>query len=149
VSATAGSNLDLSAFSHLRVADAGCANAWLVRLPWLPWKSAAADAERRAVIDQLTLAFPNRSLWLTDLVTSAAPHWVHLRPEDDPYSAGDLYCGGWALFFFTAGMAKPSMTLDQLALDATSAFEQLRHTSAKAMVVSLVDDDEWIVAVDQ
>jgi len=139
--------LDLSALTHLRIQNLGIRNAWLVGLPRMLWNHSGARKERKAIIDNLTKVFPSRSIWLTELATDEGAHWRHLAPADDILSAGDLDHGGWALFFFPADSAVPDLSLDGLAIDAASAALQLHQLSARAAITSLVDDDEWIVAV--
>ena len=90
---------------------------WLIAMPRLFWNQSSATTDRRKIIDRLTLAFPKRSIWLSDLVTTN-PTWIHLDRAEDPYATGDLYCGGWALYFFEEGSPLPERPLPGLILEA-------------------------------
>jgi hypothetical protein len=139
--------LDLSAFVHLRISDADHPNVWLIRLPRMIWNHAAAGEERRTIVDELTAACPRRSLWLSDWAADGAPHWLRLTAADDLFRCEGLDNGGWALLFFSGDQLAPVVPLNQLPTGAAEANELLNQLSASAVIISLVDNDEWLLAI--
>jgi hypothetical protein len=139
-------SLDFSAFAHLHISDAGLPGVRLIRLPRMLWKHAAAVEERRTIVDALTAAHPHRHLWLSDWAVDGAPHWFALAAADDLFRCEALDNGGWALLFFTDEQVAPFPPLDQLPADAVAVRRFLSQQSASAVIISLVDDDEWFVA---
>nr|WP_316640721.1 hypothetical protein [uncultured Roseateles sp.] len=140
--------LDFSSFVNLRRLDANSSSVWLMRLPTMLWKQAAAAQERDAVVNKLTAAFPYRSLWLSDWVTSKEPRWLRLAENDDLYSSCEgLDHGGWVLLFFENEQALPEQHLEQIVSDAPAAKQLLCRFAACAAILSFVDDDEWLVAI--
>lgn len=140
-------SLDFSAFVHLRVSDAGHPGIRLIRLPRMLWKHAAAVEERRMIVNALTVAHSHRRLWLSDWAADGGPHWLALAAADDLFSCEVLDNGGWALLFFTDDPLVPVPPLNQLPADAVGASKLLSQLSASAAIISLVDDDEWLLAI--
>lgn len=139
--------LNLSSFVGLRLIDENISNVWLKQLPRRPWKHAAAAQEREALLSALAVAFPFRWVWLSEWATDDAPRWQRLENDEGLYNSCEgLDQGGWVLLLFRSDREPLNQPLECSASNPSAAKQLLSTLSADAAVISLVDDDEWLIA---
>jgi hypothetical protein len=127
----------LSALKHPRVVRGGAPNVWLI---------GPGDDARQALVDQLTSAYPFRLLWLSDFAMDSDNPWMRLPETRRLADVEETSYGGWALFFFEQDPAIPDREPQAPGHGDTNPTELLRQFSAKALIVSDVDDNEWALA---
>jgi hypothetical protein len=137
---------DFTKLKNLRARKLDAPSVWLLALPSILGNRAAAIEERKAVVAELPVAWPFRLLWLSEMAASDGPRWLRLSATEDLFSVDGLDNGHWMLFFFEKECAVPDPAWDAQLSRGASENELLRQLSAKALISSLPDDIEWIVA---
>ena len=122
--------------------------SWKIRLPKLPWRSAAANEERNSLLARLGREFPVVALWSPregDLDNPFA--WTFPSVSQLPKLVESLYEGGWALLFFKESPGARLQSITKIPTDAENLKELLARLSGCAAISSWYDDLEWILII--